>query len=75
MYRNVYQDKYGTLIVRERSYTLTLFEEDYTESDAVPIPIERIKPGRTSDRLSNFVQDYVLNHPTTDLVARLAKTA
>jgi hypothetical protein len=43
MYETVYQEKYGRLTVRERSYTLALYDEDYRESDPIPIPMERIR--------------------------------
>jgi hypothetical protein len=69
MYKTVYQEKYGRLTVRERSYTLTLYDEDYQESDPIPIPMERIR--RASDRLSEFVRDFVAEHLNTDMVNRL----
>ena len=75
MYKTVYQDKYGKLIVRERSYTLTLFDTEYRESDQLPVPVERIRPTQTKDRLTEFVEDYVSEHPNSDLLARLTKTA
>jgi len=75
MYKTVYQDKYGKLIVRERSYTLTLFDTEYRESDQLPVSIERIRPAQTKDRLTEFVEDYVSEHPHSDLLARLTKTA
>ena len=73
MYKTVYQEKYGRLTVRERSYTLTLSDGDYQESDPIPIPMERIR--WASDRLSEFVRDFIAEHPKTDLVNRLTKTA
>jgi hypothetical protein len=73
MYKTVYQEKYGRLTVRERSYTLTLYDGDYQESDPIPIPAERIH--WASDRLSEFVRDFIAEHPKTDLVNRLTKTA
>jgi hypothetical protein len=75
MYKTVYQETYGRLTVRERSYTLALDGEDYRESDPIPVPMERISPARRSDRLSEFVRDFVAEHPNTDLVNRLTKTA
>jgi hypothetical protein len=75
MYKTVYQDQYGKLIVRERSYTLTLFDTQYRESDQLPVSIERIRPKQTKDRLTEFVEDYVSEHPNSDLLARLTKTA
>jgi hypothetical protein len=75
MYKTVYQDKYGRLIVRERSYTLTLFNTEYHESDPLPVPIERMRPAHSNDRLSEFVEEYVAEHPNSDLLARLTKTA
>ena len=75
MYKTVYQEKYGRLTVRERSYTLTLYDGDYQESDPIPVPMERISPARTSDRLSEFVREFIGEHPNTDLVSRLTKTA
>lgn len=75
MYKTVYQDKYGRLIVRERSYTFTLFETEYHESDPLPVPIERIRPAQSNDRLTEFVEEYVAEHPDSDLLARLTKTA
>jgi hypothetical protein len=75
MYKTVYQDKYGKLIVRERSYTLTVFESEYQESDPIPVPIERIRPARAQDRLSRFVRDYMEEHPNTDLLNRLTRGA
>jgi hypothetical protein len=73
MYKTVYQEKFGRLTVRERSYTLTLYDEDYLESDPIPVPMERISPARECDRLSEFVRDFVAGHPNTDLVNRLTK--
>jgi len=73
MYKTVYQERYGRLTVRERSYTLTLYDGDYQESDPIPIPVERIR--WASDRLSEFVRGFVAEHPKTDLVNRLTKTA
>ena len=75
MYKTVYQDQYGKLIVRERSYTLTLFDTEYRESDQLPVPVERIRPAQSNDRLTEFVEDYVAEHPNSDLRARLTKTA
>jgi hypothetical protein len=75
MYKTVYQDKYGRLIVRERSYTLTLFDTEYRESDPLPVPFERMRPAHSNDRLSEFVEEYVAEHPNSDLLARLTKTA
>jgi hypothetical protein len=75
MYRNVYEDKYGKLIVRERSYTLTLFNTQYRESESLPVPAERMRPRHTKDRLSEFVEEYVTEHPGSDLLEQLTKTA
>ena len=69
MYKTVYEEKCGRLTVRERSYTLTLYDGDYHESDPIPIPMERIR--WASDRLSAFVRDFVAEHPNTDMVNRL----
>ena len=74
MYKTVYQDQYGRLIVRERSYTLTLFENEYRESDPLPVPIERMRPAQSEDHLSEFVEDYVADHPNSDLLERLTRT-
>ncbi len=75
MYKTVYQDKYGKLIVRERSYTLTLFSTEYRESDPLPVPAERMRPAQAQDRLSQFVHEYVAEHPDSDLLLRLTRTA
>ncbi len=75
MYKTVYRASYGKLTVRERSYTLTLNEPKYRESDSVPVPAERIQPRRAGDPLPTFVQQYVSEHPKTDLVDRLVKAS
>ena len=74
MYKTVYREKYGKLTIRERSYTFSLDEANYRESDDIPVPVERIRPAQAG-QLSTFVRHYVADHPKTDLLDRLTKTA